>query len=78
MMGDIGFSSPHRSPLRWDRMLDQLRHAIRAGMGKIGRRATPRNGLLLEDMADLSARAMVYMLAVLGLLHVLGQVAAGP
>ncbi len=59
-------------------MLDQLRHLIRAGMGKIGRPASPRIGLLLEDMADLSARAMVYMLAVLGLLHVLGQVAATP
>ena len=78
MAGDAGFSSPFRSPLRLDRMLDQLRHLIRAGMGKIGKSAGPRSGLLLEDVADLSARAMVYMLAMLGLLHVLGQVAAGP
>ena len=72
MTGDAGFSSPTRSPLRWDRMLDQLRHSIRAGMGKIGRPASPRSGLLLEDVADLSARTMVYLLAMLGLLHVLG------
>ena len=78
MAGDTGFSSPFGSPLRLDRMLDQLRHLIRAGMGKIGKSAGPRSGLLLEDVADLSARAMVYMLAMLGLLHVLGQVAAGP
>ena len=78
MAEDTGFSSPFRSPLRLDRMLDQLRHLIRAGMGKIGRPASPRSGLLLEDMVDLSARTMVYLLAMLGLLHVLGQVAAGP
>ncbi len=78
MRGDTGFSSPFRSLPRFDRMLDQLRHLIRAGMGKIGKSAGPRSGLLLEDVADLSARAMVYMLAMLGLLHVLGQVAAGP
>ena len=59
-------------------MLVQLRHLIRAGMGKIGKSAGPRGGLLLEDVAHLSARAMVYMLAMLGLLHVLGQAAAGP
>ena len=78
MAGDTGFSSPFRSPLRLDRMLDQLRHLIRAGMGKIGKSAGPRGGLLLEDVAHLLARAMVYMLAMLGLLHVLGQVGAGP
>ena len=78
MAGDTSFSSPVRSPLRLDRMLDQLRHLIRAGMGKIGKSAGPRGGLLLEDVAHLSARAMVYMLAMLGLLHVLGQAAAGP
>ena len=78
MRGDTGFNPPFRSPPRFDRMLDQLRHLIRAGMGKIGKSAGPRSGLLLEDVADLSARAMVYMLAMLGLLHVLGQVAAGP
>ena len=78
MAGDTGFSSPFRSPLRWDRMLDQLRYLIRAGMGKIGKSAGPRSGLLLGDMADLSARAIVYMLAMLGLLHVLGLAAAGP
>ena len=78
MAGDAGFSSPFRSPLRLDRMLDQLRHLIRAGLGKIGKPAGRRSGLLLEDVADLSARAMVYMLAMLGLLHALGQVAAGP
>ncbi len=78
MTGDTGFSPPFRLPLRLDRMLDQLRHSIRAGLGKIGKAAGPRSGLLLEDVADLSARAMVYVLAMLGLLHVLGQVAAGP
>ena len=78
MAEDTGFSPPFRSPLRLDRMLDQLRHLIRAGMGKAGKSAGRRSELLLEDMADLSARAMVYMLAMLGLLHVLGQVAAGP
>ena len=78
MRGDTGFSPPFRSPPRFDRMLEQLRHLIRAGMGKIGRPASPRSGLLLEDMADLSARAMVYMLAMLGLLHVLGLGAVGP
>jgi hypothetical protein len=78
MRGDTGFSSPFRSLPRFDRMLDQLRHLIRAGMGKIGRSASPRPGLLLEDVADLSARAMVYMLAMLGLLHVLGLGAVGP
>ena len=77
MRGDTGFSSPFRSLPRFDRMLDQLRHSIRAGMGRIGNSAGPRGGLLLEDVADLSARAMVYMLAMLGLVHVLGQVAAG-
>jgi hypothetical protein len=78
MRGDTGFSPPFRSPPRFDRMLDQLRHLIRAGMGKIGRSASPRRGLLLEDVADLSARTMVYMLAMLGLLHVLGLGAVGP
>ncbi len=78
MTGDTGSSSPFRSPLRLDRMLDQLRHLIRAGLGRIGKAAGPRGGLVLEDVADLSARAMVYVLAMLGLLHVLGQVAAGP
>ncbi len=78
MAKDTGFSLPFRSPLRLDWMPDQLRHSIRAGMGKIGNSAGPRSGLLLEDVADLSARAMVYVLVMLGLLHVLGQVAAGP
>ncbi len=78
MTGDTGFSPPFRLPLRFDRMLDQLRHSIRAGLGKTGKAAGPRSGLLLEDMADLSARATVYVLAMLGLLHILGQVAAGP
>ena len=78
MTGDTGLSSPFRSPFRLGRMLDQLRHSIRAGMGRIGKSAGRRNGRLLEDVADLSARAMVYVLAMLGLLHVLGQVAAGP
>jgi hypothetical protein len=78
MTGDTGSSSPFRSPLRLDRTLGRLRHLIRAGLGKIGNSAGPRSGLVLEDVADLSARAMVYMLAMLGLLHVLGQVAAGP
>ncbi len=78
MREDTGFSSPFRSPPRFDRMLDQLRHLIRAGMGKIGRPASPRRGLLLEDVADLSARTMVYMLAMLGLLHVLALGAVGP
>ena len=78
MTGDTGSSSPFRSPLRLDRTLGRLRHLIRAGLGKIGNSAGPRSGLVLEDVADLSARAMVYMLAMLGLLHALGQVAAGP
>ena len=78
MAGDTAFSSLFRSPVRLDRTLDQLRHSIRAGLGRIGKAAGPRGGLLLEDVADLSARAMVYALAMLGLLHVLGQVAAGP
>ena len=78
MTGNAGFSSPFRSRLRPDRMLDQLRNLVRAGLGKIGRSAGPRSGLVLGDMADLSARATVYVLAMLGLLHVLGQVAAGP
>jgi hypothetical protein len=78
MTGDTGSSSPFRSPLRLDRTLGRLRHLIRAGLGRIGKAAGPRGGLVLEDVADLSARAMVYMLAMLGLLHVLGQVAAGP
>ena len=78
MTGDTGFSPPFRLPPRFDRMLDRLRHSIRAGMGRIGKAAGPRSGLVLEDVADLSARAMVYVLAMLGLLHVLGQVAAGP
>ena len=78
MTGDTGSSSPFRSPLRLDRTLDRLRHLVRAGLGKIGNSAGPRSGLVLEDVADLSARAMVYMLAMLGLLHVLGLAAVGP
>ena len=78
MTDDTGSSSPFRSPLRLDRTLDQLRHLIRAGLGRIGKSAGSRSGLVLEDVADLSARTMVYMLAMLGLLHVLGLGAVGP
>lgn len=78
MTGDTGFNAPFRSALRFNRILDQLRYSIRAGLGRIGKSAGPRSGLVLEDVADLSARAMVYVLAMLGLLHVLGQVVAGP
>jgi len=35
-----------------------------------------RRDLLIEDMKDLLERAVIYALAVLGLLHVLGLVAA--
>lgn len=59
-------------------MLDPLRRLISSGTGKVATSAHPRLGLLWKDLADLSARTMTYMLAVLGLLHVLGQIAAGP
>ena len=78
MRTEFDFSPLFRSTVGFDRMLHPLRQLIRAGLGKIGKSAGPRSGLLLADVADLSARAMVYMLAMLGLLHVLGQVAAGP
>ena len=40
------------------------------------RRAAPwRRDLLIEDMMDLLGRAMIYALALLGLLHVLGLAA---
>ncbi len=40
------------------------------------RSARRRRDLLIEDMKDLLGRAVVYALALLGLLHVLGLVAA--
>ena len=39
------------------------------------RSARWRRDLLIEDMTDLLGRAVIYALAVLGLLHVLGLVA---
>jgi hypothetical protein len=39
------------------------------------RHAHRRRDLLIEDMKDLLGRAVIYALAVLGLLHVLGLVA---
>ncbi len=77
MTADAGFSSPSRSPLRFDRVLERLRDLIRAGTAKAGGSAGTRGGLLLGDIADLSARATVYVLAMLGLLHLVGSVAAG-
>ena len=38
--------------------------------------APRRRDLLIEDMKDLLGRAVIYALALLGLLHVLGLVAA--
>ena len=71
-MGDIGFGSLFRS---LPRISEPLRRWIRAGRAKIGNSDRPRLGTPWDDVADLSARTMVYMLAMLGLLHALGQVA---
>ncbi len=77
MTGYTGGGPPFRSPLRFDRILDRLQTLIRAGMGKAGGSAGARGGLLLGDMADTSARATVYVLAMFGLLYLVGSVAAG-
>jgi hypothetical protein len=71
----FGFSSLFRSR---PRISEPLRRWVRAGRAKIGNSNRPRLGFPWDDVADLSARTMVYMLAMLGMLHALGQVAAAP
>jgi hypothetical protein len=53
--------------------------------GATAQEGAPRPGLwlrrrtaLADDLADLLGRSVIYALAVLGLLHVLGLVAAAP
>ena len=56
-------------PLAWSGVGD-------ARCGPAPRRASRRRGgLLMEDMMDLLGRAVIYALALLGLLHVLGLAA---
>ena len=74
-MGDTGFSSLFRSV---QRISEPLRRWVRAGRAKIGNSTRTRLGFPWDDVADLSARTMVYMLAMLGLLHAFSQVAAAP
>ncbi len=78
MMENTGSNPPLRISLRPGRMLDQLRCVVRARTGKTGSSAGLRSGFFLHDLADLSARTLAYLLAMLGLLHVLGLVAPGP
>ena len=88
-----------RSPLRFDRMLDQTQRSFwdassnsrsspystalppaESGANTGGRApacrrsARWRRDLLIEDMTDLLGRAVIYALAILGLLNVLGLV----
>jgi hypothetical protein len=72
-MEDIGFGSLFRT---LPRICEPLRRWIRAGGAKIWSSDRSRLGTPWDDVADLSARTMVYMLVMLGLLHALGQVAA--
>ena len=67
-----------RSPPGRGRIAGRMQRLVRDGLGRIGNSANLHRGLLVDDMADLSARAIVYVLAVLGLLHVLGLVAVQP
>ena len=65
-------SLPRRAapPLAWGGAGDARR-------GPATRKAARRRGgLLMEDMMDLLGRAVIYALALLGLLHVLGLAAA--
>jgi hypothetical protein len=78
VMGDTGFSSPLECLPRFNRSLEPLQRSVRAVMGELGKSARPRLRVPWDDMADLSARTMVYILAMLGLLHALGQIATGP
>jgi len=89
-----------RSPLRFDRMLDQTQRSFwdassnscsspcstalpaaetgakTGGRAPACRRASRwRRDLLIEDMTDLLGRAVIYALAILGLLNVFGLVA---
>jgi len=89
-----------RSPLRFDRMLDQTQRSFwdassnscsspcstalppaesgantGARAPACWRSARLRRDLLIEDMTDLLGRAVIYALAILGLLNALGLVA---
>ena len=75
---DISIGPQFRSLERFGQMLHRTRHLVRTWVGKIAGFNRPCHDLIVDDIANLSARTVVYVLVMLGLLNVLGLIAAAP